>query len=184
VGSENAAGGRRKRMVCPYNKCARAGGHSPACWPKTFSRLQLRRCASSHSANPFMLQPENNRLRVFARCRIPELVAREPPLFFFPIPRTNLLRLSLTNEADVSPFDARSVGESTPRLFACQARSCVRSKKSAKFFLSSCFASTSDPLIVGQIAIGVVIYYGRRILKSRSLVSVTPATVVLVIRIR
>ena len=71
-------------MVCPYNKCARAGGHSPACWPKTFSRLQLRRCASSHSANPFMLQPENNRLRVFARCRIPELVAREPPLFFFP----------------------------------------------------------------------------------------------------
>ena len=71
------------------------------------------------------------------------------------IPRTNLLRLSLTNEADVSPFDARSVGESTPRLLACQARSCVRSKKSEKFFLSSCFAATSDPLIVGQIAIAV-----------------------------
>ena len=114
-------------------------------------------CACSQVAAFRNLLLENRRLSSSRDC---VHLAFAGPLRFLlakaPLhPENESASLFADHQAVVSPFDARSVGESTPRLFACQARSCIRSKKFSKTFLSSCFAATSDPLIVGQIAIAV-----------------------------
>ena len=49
----------------------------------------------------------NNRLRVFASCRVPELVAREPPPFFFPRLRASRVRRAASVSSCEGPAASR-----------------------------------------------------------------------------
>ena len=95
-------------------------------------------CACSQVAAFRNLLLENRRLSSSRDC---VHLAFAGPLRFLlakaPLhPENESASLFADHQAVVSPFDARSVGESTPRLLACQARSCIRSKKFSKIFLS------------------------------------------------
>lgn len=146
----------RQRVLHLYN-ATRAGSGSPPAGRRRFHVFSFEAGSSFRSANRFTPLPAKHacapsrtaafRNLLLENCRLPlssdcvhlasayrnaspceEAPRSEDPICF---------RVSLTNEAGSSPFGARSVGESMSRLLPCQARSCLRVKKSSVAVLGS-----------------------------------------------